>query len=128
MDTQQNYLLMDISFKCNKSISDIILLCEEKTKELHGLVSFTGAIYIIANDLGVRIGEYADKEIKQLSYSHEHNNNLINVLNQVVDTLKSIDNTLSHKDQPLFNTNTKLENINNSLGEIADILKYKGDC
>lgn len=46
-----------LSFKTNKSIDELRELVENKVKELSGLVRTEGAIYIVANELGVNMEE-----------------------------------------------------------------------
>lgn len=54
--SEKDKLLEELSSKSGKEKSELETLVEEKTSELSGLVSEEGAIYIIANDLGVKLG------------------------------------------------------------------------
>ena len=48
-------LYTTLSSQTSKSKADLKFLVENKVKELSGLVSEEGAIYIIANELGVKL-------------------------------------------------------------------------
>lgn len=60
--TEKEKLLNNLIEKSDKSTDEIQKLVADKVNELSGLVSEEGAIYIIANDLGVRLD--ADKPKK----------------------------------------------------------------
>ena len=53
--TEKSKLLENLSEKSGKSIDELESLISEKVNELSGLISEEGAVYIIANDLGVRL-------------------------------------------------------------------------
>jgi len=53
--TDKQKLLSDLADKSGKKVEEIKSLVSAKVDELSGLVSDEGAIYIIANDLGVRL-------------------------------------------------------------------------
>jgi len=61
--TEKEKLVENLVEKSKKSKDEIFKLIEEKVEELSGLVSEEGAIYIVANELGVRLD--ADKVKKE---------------------------------------------------------------
>lgn len=61
--TEKEKLMKNLVEKSGKSIEDLNHLISEKVNELSGLISEEGAIYIIANELGVRLeGERPKKD------------------------------------------------------------------
>ncbi|MCA9487112.1 hypothetical protein H6501_04660 [Candidatus Woesearchaeota archaeon] len=53
--TEKEKLISSLSEQSGKSIKEVTSLIKEKVNELSGLVSEEGAIYILANEMGVRL-------------------------------------------------------------------------
>ncbi len=64
--TEKEKLLQNLIEKSGKSAQDINSMITEKVNELSGLISDEGAIYIIANELGVRLDSERPKKDAEL--------------------------------------------------------------
>ncbi|MDA3855774.1 MAG: OB-fold nucleic acid binding domain-containing protein [Candidatus Woesearchaeota archaeon] len=65
--TEKEKLLQNLIDKSGKSSEEISSMIAEKVNELSGLISDEGAIYIIANDLGVRLDSERPKKDAELA-------------------------------------------------------------
>lgn len=65
--TEKEKLLQNLIDKSGKTSEEISSMIAEKVNELSGLISDEGAIYIIANDLGVRLDSERPKKDAELA-------------------------------------------------------------
>ncbi len=63
--TEKNKLLLNLIEKSGKNKEDIEIMIQDKINELSGLVSEEGALYIIANDLGIKLDSDKPKKNEQ---------------------------------------------------------------